>query len=347
MDFEKDLKKLDNVDRATYINVYHKLGDSMFANCYIPNVGDFAKAYKENDEDAKQKIIQITTFTGNTKDIENSATRRRANYTEGESAKFMNSVIAANVTDITASGFFYKKLMSSCDNMRVDMDYDDCGSIGMELSLPIDENTFSYKVRNRFINELDDYASDFESFSEKTKDMTSIHIRTFTTCNHSKNHRCFCKKCAGIYKREHETSFVPKNIGVYSTLMITEHATQASLDSMNNGTSEKLNVLLEQNIDRKQLVTYDNVKKEVNRIIDQIGNVGVESRFYEIALLSRMYIDDKGRWYAAPLVTSFLRQDDAFGAFIYRPNKQSFDRMISAGRIKATSIKSMIALDNF
>lgn len=350
MDYKKDLAKMSKIDRKRYIEIYHKLGSQMFTECYCPNVGDFANAFgKKNGKSAEsmEKIEHITKFTGNGNDIVNSARRTQANYSEAESSKFMNSVIAANVTSITESGFFYKKLVASCDNMRIDLDYDDCKSTGVEMTLPIDEETYNFKVRNHFINELDDYTESYDDFVSKTKDMTEVHIRNFLTCKHSKNHRTFCKRCAGLYRREHNSSFTPKYIGVYSTLMITEHATQASLDSMNKGASEKLNVLLEQPISEKDTQTYDDVKKLITDIIDQIGDIGVESRFYEIALLSRMYLKKNGTYKPAAMVTSFLNQNDEFGSFIYRPSKQTFAKMLSADKIEAKSLKTSIAFDNY
>ena len=349
MNYSNDIKKLQFVDRKKYIEVYRELGKHMYTGCYIPNVADFANAYGPKNgksKDALKNIEHITTFTDNTKDIEASVKRKVANYSEEESSKFMKSVIAANVSDITASGFFWKKLCASCDNMKIDIEYDDCRSKGDEITLPIDEETYNFKVRNHFINELNDYTENYDEFLSMTSGLTTIHVRSFLTCNHSKNHRRFCKKCAGIYRREHNSTFMPKNIGIYSTFMITEHATQASLDSMNNGVSEKLNVLLEQPINSKELKTYADIKNKIKAIIDQIGAaVGVESRFYEIALLSRIYLQANGSYEAAPLVTSFLRQKDEFGAFIYKPTEDAFMKLLGTDKIDSHSIKSNIAFD--
>lgn len=319
-------------DRGQYVEHYKELGESMFSDCIIPTVYDFANAFANKDEKAMKKITDITSYTGNTNDIIKTVNRRDCNYSEAESKKFMNSVIAANVTDITESGYFYKKLISSCDDMTIDVD--DCGSTGVEMEMPIDENTFVFKVRNHWIEELGKYVEDFEELPKTG----TIHIRSFLSCNHGIRH--FCKKCAGLYRRSYDSEFTPKNIGVYSTLMITEHATQASLDSMNNGTSEKINVLLEQKI--PDVSNIDEAKDKIVEIIDQIGNVGVESRFYEIALLSR-WRDEK----FAPLQTSFLRQPDVLGAFIYKPNKLTFNRLLKGGTFEANSTKTKIAFDKY
>jgi hypothetical protein len=244
----------------------------------------------------------------------------------------MQSVIAANVTDITESGYFYKKLISSCDDMTIEID--DCGSEGTEMKLPIDEDTFNYKVRNHWVMELNKYVEDYKDIPKRGK----IHVRTFLSCNHGIRH--FCKKCAGLYRRSYDTEFTPKNIGIYSTLMITEHATQASLDSMNKGTAEKVNVTLEQKIpDIKDII---DAKAKIQEIIDNIGNVGVESRFYEVALLSRWR---DGQFSA--LQTSFLRQPDLLGAFIYKPGTTTFTKLLLANSFEANSMKTKIAFDKY
>lgn len=318
--------------RKEYVKQYHKLGDAMFEKCVAPTVFDFAAAFEDNDEEAMKKITTITSYTGNTDDIIKSVKRRNNNYSEQESKKFMQSVIAANVTDITESGYFYKKLISSCDDMTIEID--DCGSEGTEMKLPIDEDTFNYKVRNHWVMELGKYVEDYKDIPKKGK----IHVRTFLSCDHGIRH--FCKKCAGLYRRSYDTEFTPKNIGIYSTLMITEHATQASLDSMNKGTAEKVNVTLEKKIpDVKDIIE---AKKKIQEIIDNIGNVGVESRFYEIALLSRWR---NGEFSA--LQTSFLKQPDLLGAFIYKPSKTTFTKLLLADTFEANSMKTKIAFDKY
>jgi hypothetical protein len=324
---------MERISRADYVKKYHKLGDAMFEHCIVPTVADFANAFKDNDKEAMEKINKITSYTKNTADIKKSVDRRTCNYSEEESKKFMQSVIAANVTDITESGFFYKKLISSCDDMTIEIA--DCKSTGTEMQLPIDENTFNYKVRNHWVMELNKYVEDYEDIF-KTDGV--IHIRTFLSCNHGIRH--FCKKCAGLFRRSYDTEFTPKNIGIYSTLMITEHATQASLDSMNKGTAEKVNVTLEQKIE--DINDIIEAKAKIQEIIDTIGNVGVESRFYEVALLSR-WRDGK----FSALSTSFLKQSDVLGAFIYKSNTATFNKLLLSTEFEASSMKTKIAFDKY
>ena len=320
------------INRKKYVQHYHELGDAMFKHCLTPTVADFAKAFGDNDSEAKSKFKNISQFTGNEADIIASVTRRNSLYTEAESKKFMNSVIAANITDITASGWFYKKLISSCDDMTIVAD--DCKSKGEEFTCPIDEATFNYKIKNRFIVELDDYIEDYT----KLPKAGTIHIRTFLSCK--KGIRHFCAKCAGLYRRSYDSTFIPKNIGIYSTLMITEHATQASLDAMNKGVSEKLNVLLEKRIEKP--TDIEDAKDKIRKMIDEIGDVGVESRFYEIALLSRIR---DGEFSSLP--NSFMKQPDIFGAFIYKPTDKAFNKLIGTREFNANSMKTKIAFDAY
>jgi len=320
--------------RKEFVEKYHEIGESMFEHCTIPTVSDFANAFVDNNTEAMDKITKITSYTGNTDDIIKSVQRRNNNYSEQESKKFMQSVIAANVTDITESGYFYKKLISSCDDMIIEID--DCGSDGVEFKMPVDEDTFEYKIRNHWVMELNKYVEDYSELPKKG----TIRVRNFLSCKHGI--RKFCKKCAGLYRRSYDTEFTPKHIGIYSTLMITEHATQASLDSMNKGTAEPINVIIERSKMDKSIKTIEDAKIEMSKIIDNIGNVGVESRFYEIALLSRWR---DGKFCA--LQTSFLKQPDLLGAFIYKPGKTTFSNLLQGGTFEANSTKTKIAFDKY
>ena len=341
--YKKDVEKLNTLDRKDYIEVYKELGDMMFSECYTPTVADFSNYASGKDKDT---INHITEFTGNEDDIVQSIERKTDDYGEEESTSFMKKVIAANVDDITASGYFYKKLMSSCDNMKINLKHD-CNSVGELVNVgDIDENTFNFKIKHHFITELDKYIEDYNDFKELTKDLKEIHVRTFLTCEDSKSHRTFCPKCAGMFLRSKDSRFTPKNIGLYSTLMITEFATQASLDSMNKGLSAPVNELVEQKLPNKYK-SYDEVKNKINEIIDDIGYVGVQSRYYEVALLSRFYRKDDETYYTAPLSTSFLRQNDKLGHFIYKPNLQMFKKLLSCNSSSATSLKSRIMFDDY
>lgn len=342
MSYEKLHEELNNLDRASYMKVYQSLGNKMFSDCVIPNAYDLITA---DEPEAKEKIENISNYTENTEDIMESIHRTTSEYSEKESAKFINSVIASNVTNITESGYFYKKLMSSCDSMKIVED--DCKSGGDKLDLPISKEIYDYKVKYRYIKELKEYTESYEDFVAKTKDRDTVHVRTFLGCKTDPKHRHFCKKCAGLFRRAKDLDFTPHYIGEYSTLMITEHATQASLDSMNKGVTEKMNTLLETKLD-ETYSSYKKVKDTIYEIIDKIGNIGVQSRYYEIALLSRFYLNDDNKTFTAkPLVTSFTNNDDALGVFIYKPTFNNMIKLLQRTKFTAGSTKSRLFLDNY
>lgn len=348
-DFNKDFNTLQKISRADSNEVYHKLGSLMFEECEIPTVGDFvnvAKKNKDYDESSK-KLNQITSFTGNTEDIENSINRRTSKYSDEESIDFMKKVIASNIDDITKSGFFYKKLISSCDNMKINLKKQDCGSEGeLFLVKDINEEVFNYKIKTHFIQELYKYVEDYDDFKKLCKEnkLEEVHVRNFLTCTLDPKHKTFCPRCAGLFRRDNKNTFVPKYIGLYSTLMITEHATQASLDSMNKGRSKSINAAIEEKLEDKY-DSYEDIKEVIEEIIDDIGDVGVMSKYYEIALLSRCYQQSDGSVKTSPLISSFSKQGDALGTFIYQPTENNFNKLISLNNINAKSLKSKIMFD--
>lgn len=349
-DFVKDFEALQDLNREKYIEVYRKLGELMFEECDIPNVGDFVNIIKKNSEYKKSsnKLNQIAGFTGNLGDIEKSIARKEARYTAEESDSFIKKVMASNIDDITSSGFFYKKLVSSADNMSINKKISDCGSEGeLFFVSEITPEVFNYKIKTHFITELYKYVEKYETFIEECKkqNLTEVHVRNFLTCELDKNHKTFCPRCAGTFKRARNVNFVPKNIGIYSTLMITEHATQASLDSMNKGTSKSVNVLLEEKLDEKGFANYEDVKDKIRSIIDEIGDIGVMSKYYEIALLSRFYRQSDGSYKPSALISSFSKQGDKLGQFIYSATENNFFKLISASEINAKSLKSKIMFD--
>lgn len=349
MTFEEAVKELDNVDRDVYIEVNNLIAENQFSYCIIPTVGDFAEVVGKKLSTSKQsraKIEQLSEFTGNTDEIWESCAKRTNDYTESESDKFIRKVMAANIDEITQSGYFYKKLMSSCDNMRISKRNNDCGSEGQEMLVKdIDETTFEYKVKNHYVMEFNDYIETWEEFKKYIEGLETVHVRNFLTCQHSKDKRSFCRKCAGTYKRSKNWRFVPYNIGVYSTLMITEHATQDSLDSMNVGVKRSVNKVIETRLPNK-FNSYEEVKEQIEKLIDEIGYVGVQSRYYEIALLSRFY--RRGEIFdCKPLVTSFSKQGDKLGIFIYQPTEANFRKLLLSEETTAKSLKSQVMFDNY
>ena len=244
--------------------------------------------------------------------------------------------------------------MSSTDDIRI-ID-EDCGSKGREFKVSdITEDEFDFKIRFSYVVELEKYASmNYESFMEEVKDLESINVRSILYCNHAKDRKC-CHKCAGTYMLSKDEEFTPIDLGIFSTLMITEHATQASLDSMNKGQSENLNKILEQSLGRGY--TWPEVIDVINGIINKIGWIGVQSRFYEVALLSRFFkeprynkdgsLKEPMTFRSIAIANANNLSKDKLGKFLYRKNENALREVLKEGSFEANSIKSQIMFDKY
>ena len=272
--FKIDLENIGNLPREKYMKIYHILGDAMWELCDIPNVGDFAKMINENNEESKEKIKNITDFTGNYDETIENIEKTEVEITNEMSNKHIDKVIASNSSDISDSGFFYKKLISSCDNIKIDDG--DCGSKGREWNVSdIDKATFNYRIKNQYINELGKMFVDWNDFKDETVNLDKIHVRSPLYCNHSEDGRKICKKCAGLFYRSYDNIFTPYDFGIYSTLMITEKATQASLDSMNKGKAVSINEIIE------KLKFKNGTKEEFKKIVEgAINEIRSRSRYH-------------------------------------------------------------------
>ena len=329
-----DLKYLSRED---YIEEYRKLGDRMFSECYIPNSFDLLD--KDNSS-----LAEIAAYTGNLEDIQKSIDREDSLYTEEESHKFMDSVLASNIVDIVESGMFYKALMSATDDMQIISE--DCDDSGEEFTLPISEEDFNYYIRNHFVNELDKYVTSYDNFVENTKNLKKIHVRTILSCKAHKGHRCFCSKCLGLINRGDDNYYSPESIGLFSTLMVTESATQSSLDSMNKGITEKVTDMLNQRM-LKGSCTEEEVIEFIKSILKQIGYINIQSRYLQIALFSRFYLTNSGKFKISSIASSINQREDILAKFIYRPNTRTLRNLVLADEFESNSVKTKIMLDNY
>lgn len=344
MSVEKDLKEMENIPREDYIKIYNLIGKNMWKYCEIPTVGDILKGF--NSEES-QLFDDITSFLDNKDSLIERLDKTDSDYSSQESKEFINSVISSNVTDISDAGWFYKKLMASTDDIRIKME--DCGSKGKEYFIgDITEDLYDYRIRYSWIEYGDQAGYSTQPYKDfiqiKNEGYDSIFVRSPLTCNAEDNHRSLCERCAGVIKRSHTEEFIPKNFGLWTTLMVTEHATQASLDTMNKGESENVNDILDKKMPSKRM-KWEEVEKEINDITESIGNVGVQARFYEVALLSRFYKQDNGLYAVSSLQHSFTNQDDPLGTFIYSKSWKNFIKLLEAGEFEASSIKSQIMFD--
>lgn len=347
--YEQDVLSLEKLPRSEYIKLYHMLEKFMWSDVSMPTVGDFASFFESQDDESKDhsKISDIGEFTGNMGKIEKLLRKDTIKYSDEDSNEHMQKVISANKTEISMSGWFYKKLMSSSDDIR--LIEDDCGAEAVKFNLDdIDLSTYEFKIQFMWVEELQQYATySYEDFVDKINrdlpDATEIHVRTLLNCNNAKD-RCLCKKCVGVFKLNHDKEIQPNDFGIFATLMVTEHATQGSLDSMNKGKSTNVNYALDRKPDR--LLTWEEAKDFINDTCDMIGSIGVHSRFYQCAMMSRFYKNALlGKYNAFPLNNSIRHQDDKLGLFIYASNKDNFINMIQSGKFNANSIKTQIMFD--
>lgn len=339
-EIEHDKKYLDQcVKRDKYIEVYHYLSSFMWKYNQIPTIGDIMDFIdgKEN------KIFNYSMeYTGNTEKIGKLLHKENKKYNQEESIKHMKEVIAANSTDITESGWLYKKIMASCDDIHISQD--DCGCSG-ELIENIDEETYNHKIRNMWVEELNDY-SDETWFDFSKRGIKSCHIHSPMTCKDMKR-RCICKKCAGhVILGSPDKHFETNRFGIFATLMVTEFATQGSLDSMNKGTTVNVNVLLEEKIDcGSKGMTWDQCLELTSIVCDKIGYIGIQRRFFEIVYLSRFHHYKDDRYIPTSIKESISKQNDPLSIFIFQPTERNFNKMIMAGNFESNSVKTEIMFD--
>ena len=339
--YYEDLKAMEDLPRAKYVKVFREVGKYMWEFCKVPTVEDIARLI---EGDPSEELEAITEFLDNKDKLMGLITRDSSIYSEEESAKHIVKVMSSNSTDISEAGWFYKKLISSADDMKVT--HHDCGSEGEVVSLEgLTEADYNYQVRSAYVAELGEYAEyQYKYFAQKVqeKGLKEVTVRKPLTCKLAPE-RQFCEKCVGKIKINHEESFMPVNIGIFTTLMVTEHATQASLDSMNKGVSENLNVLIESPMEKKRM-TWEEAQDAVRSICAKIGWIGVQERFYQIAIMSRFYKKDD-YYVDASLQHSFKHHADALGEFIYSPSMANLIKFMNEKSVKLTSMKSKIMFD--
>lgn len=338
--YEEDLELLELVPRAAYMEVFDIIKEHMWEQCTIPSVGDIVDFLAG---EPNEMFDDVTAFLDNEEKLRALLSKEDATYSNQESEVFIDKVMSSNVTDIRVSGYFYKKLMASTDDVSIIED--DCGSSGVTYSVEdVTREIYDFRIKFSYVTEIQQHAvMTYDDFVQKVSGFGSIHVRTPLSCNNAK-HRRLCAKCCGTVKKAHDSFYIPKNFGIFSTLMITEHATQASLDSMNKGTSENVNNFLERKIGTRNM-DWVEVEAEINSMIEEIGDVGVQARFYEVALISRIHEKEGGKYIASSFSHSINHQNDALGAYIFSPTDKNLTRLVNKEEFEANSIKSQMMFD--
>ena len=348
MELDKGLKKFEKLSRKEYFKKNQELSKNLW-KASIPTVADI---FDFNSGLENEKISAIFNFFKNEEEFTKISQKIEDIYDQDESSNFIRKVMASNNSDIAEAGYFYKLLMASADDLTLDENIKDCDSNGLEFSINEESKdfikTFNYKIKFMFIKELNDFCTlnfeDFINWSKKNK-IKTIHVNTPLTCNcvndWGNSNRKICQKCAGK---------LPEgviNIGTFTTLMVTESATQSALSSMNKGRKENINDLLTQSYNGGY--NLKEIKEWINSIVENLNiseKPNVSSRFYELALMSRIRSDESGP-YISSLKGSIARSDNIFGSYIFTPNNKNFEKMIKKECFKDESLKLKIAINNF
>lgn len=334
MKLEEGLDKYKNLPRDQYFDKNQELSKRLWEEQNLPTVFDIADFISGNENENMNKIFD---FFKNKKEFLKMANRTDSKYKQEESSDFIRKVMSANSEDIQKAGYFYKLLMASADDFIIDSD--DCESEGVTFLLEdITEQIFNYKIKSMFIIELNDFCNyDFKEFINKFKNLEKIHIRTPLSCKYNFQHKN-CKKCAGLLPNN------TKNVGTFTTLMVTEHATQSALSSMNKGIKENINDLLALKYDGPY--NLEDIHNWIENIIDKLINDKVQSRFYEIALLSRVREDEYGP-FVSSLKGSINHSKNLFGAYIFTPNNKNFEKIVKEREFEDNSLKLKIAINDY
>lgn len=345
MNVEKGLELYKDLPRDEYFKKNQKLGKELWENEKIPTVFDIAQFMNGEDN---EKMNAIFDFFDNKDEFSKMANRTHNMYDQDESSSFIKKVQAANCDEISLSGYFYKLLMASADDFRIIMD--DCGSEGKEIDLSNDEEfteeNYNYYVKSMYVNEFGENSNiDYKKFKEKIKNdgIKKIHVRTPNTCKCAKNHG-ICKKCSG------ELPPKIKNIGTFTALCVTEHVTQGALSSMNKGLKQNINDALMSGYPGDE--KWESIIPWIDSIVKSLENDAVQSRYYEISLLSRVRRDRDAKdgeenYVVASMKGSINYSGNIFGQYIFTPSIRNFKKIINKKHFEDNSLKLKIAMNNF
>lgn len=345
MKLKDGLKKYENLIRQEYYDKNKELSRKLWTTPIptIADIADFMRGYEN------EKMSKIFDFFENKEDFVKMINNVSHNYEQDESSAFIRKVMSANNDDISKAGYFYKLLMASADDILIHKT--NCNFKGVEYNIEdLDESEYNYRVKFMYVKEYKNYMRlNYDLFKEwvNNKNIKTIHVRTPLTCNHfmqietNRPHtRYFCKRCCGA---------LPKNtinVGTFTTLMVTENATQSALSSMNKGRKENVNDVLLRRYEGER--NFDAIKKWIADIVTSLKNNEVSARFYEIALLSRVRIDEKdGLPFVASMKSSISYSGNLFGSYIFTSNNKDFEKMIKAKEFEDTSLKLQIAVNKF
>lgn len=337
MKLNEGLKKYKDLSRNEYFQKNQELSKNLWERENVPTVFDIAEFISGEHNIKMNKIFD---FFDNKEEFIKMTNRTDSKYDQEESTNFIRKVMSSNNTEIAKAGYFYKLLMASADDFIIDKE--DCKTNNFTIYVlnSLTEEIYNYRIKSMFAVELDSYCDyDYKIFIQNMKknNFEYISIRTPLNCENAINHK-ICKKCSGI---------LPKgiiNVGTFTTLMVTEHSTQSALSSMNKGLKEDINDILSLKYDGAY--DWEQIKLWIGIIVNDLINEEVQSRFYEIALISRVCIDKQGP-FVSSLKGSINHSKNLFGSYIFKPNYKNFEKIVKQKEFVDNSLKLKIAMNDY
>lgn len=341
MDIKKGLRKYSNLNREEYFKKNDELSKDLWPKQDLPTVADIASYMKYGENDNMQKVFD---FFDNKEDFDNMINKNQRKYQEDESNGFIRKVMASNNKDIAEAGYFYKLLMSSTDDFVLSDEI--CNSNGHKIKLDdeFDESKFNFYVKSMYVNEIGDYVRGYyDEFFDKysqLKGLKEITVRSPMYCEFAKDHKV-CSICEGIIPND------VHNIGTFTTLGVTEFATQGALSSMNKGLSLNINEIVQTS--GKGITEWDDALSWIQDNLDNLSGGNVQSRFYEVAYLSRIRkdLDNDGKIFISALKSSINHSGNLFGAYIFSSSVNNLTRMLEVGEFEDNSTKLKIAVNGY
>lgn len=332
-----DMDKINNLHRKDYMVENEKLGKTLWEREKIPTIADICDLIDDKDN---ERINDVVNFFDNKDQLIKMAENTIHLYSQQESTDYIEDVIASNQTDISEAGYFYKESMSALDDLRIINDK--CGSKGVEYKVDeITEEIYNYRIKSMCCKEDGNKfeKKTYEKFMETCKEngWEKIHIRTPLTCEHMKDHK-ICKKCAGE---------LPGNsiLGAFTTLIVTEHATQSALSSMNNGKKENINDILKRPYNDK--AKWENIIDWVNKTVEDLKNPQVQSRFYELFLIARIRNDDRGNPSVCTVKKTIDKNTNYLSQYFFHCSESSLRKVLNAKEFEDDGLRLKIAMNDF
>lgn len=321
-----------DIPRKNYMQEYRNMASDLHKREKLPQASDILKYVCEGKTSSKLK--NIFEHYDNEEAFAERVNNKKHVYTSEKSEEFIRSVLSANVADIRKAGTMYKELMQNQDQYRV-ID-NDCGDMGEEVSLPIDEDTFNYRIKDMNCHNGDGILRVYDKYSDFCKDYDGkdkMYVRTPTSCNHV-HEGGVCAICAGRLPNQ------TKNVGAFATLAITERATQAALSSMNKKSGENINELLTTQTNVKTWEEFLEFEKD---ILEKLQNDQVQRRYYEIVLLSRITFDEGEKLH----VNSLVHDSGVLGTCVFRTNDKNVTKLMQTEQFEDNSLKTQIMFNRY